>query len=119
MKDFRKLKVWEKSHLLALQVYKATTQFPNSELYGLTNQLRRAAVSVPSNIAEGVGRGSDADMRRFLQIAFGSASEIEYQLLLAFELKFLNSEQHTLLNQDITEVKKMLSSLIRKLKADS
>jgi four helix bundle protein len=119
VKDFRKLKVWEKSHLLALQVYKATTQFPNSELYGLTNQLRRAAVSVPSNIAEGVGRGSDADMRRFLQIAFGSASEIEYQLLLAFELKFLNSEQHTLLNQDITEVKKMLSSLIRKLKADS
>ncbi|MBX3004994.1 MAG: four helix bundle protein [Anaerolineales bacterium] len=119
MKDFRKLQVWEKSHLFALHVYKATAQFPAAELYGLTSQLRRAAVSVPSNIAEGVGRGSDADMRRFLQIAFGSASEIEYQLLLAFELKFLNSEQHTLLNQDITEVKKMLSSLIRKLKADS
>ncbi|MBX3004123.1 MAG: four helix bundle protein, partial [Anaerolineales bacterium] len=66
MKDFRKLQVWEKSHLLALQIYKATTQFPNSELYGLTSQLRRAAISVPSNIAEGVGRGSDADMRRFL-----------------------------------------------------
>jgi len=119
VKDFRKLQVWEKSHLLALQIYKATTQFPTSELYGLTSQLMRAAVSIPSNIAEGVGRGSDADMRRFLLIAFGSASEIEYQLLLAFELKFLKSDQYAQLNQGVTEIKKMLSSLIRKLKADS
>lgn len=118
MKDFRKLQVWDKSHKLVLEIYKATSNFPSSELYGLTSQLRRAAVSIPSNIAEGVGRGSDADMGRLLQIAFGSASEVEYQLLLAFELKFLDSVDYAGLSSSIVEIKKMLSSLINKLKAD-
>lgn len=85
MQDFKQLKVWEKSHLLALAIYQATHTFPSSEQYGLTNQLRRATVSIPSNLAEGSGRGSDADFGRFVQIAIGSASEVEYQLLLAHD----------------------------------
>jgi len=77
MKDFKKLKVWEKSHQLTLGVYKATRSFPKEELYGLTIQTRRASVSIPANIAEGCGRGSDAELARFFQIAMGSASELE------------------------------------------
>ncbi len=89
-KDFRNLKVWEKSHRLTLQMYKITRSFPKEELYGLTSQIRRASVSVPTNIAEGCGRGSDADFKRFLQIAFGSASEVEYLLLLSTDLQYVN-----------------------------
>ena len=81
MKDFRNLKVWEKSHQLALAVYKATSTFPRHELYGLT--------SIPANIAQGCGRSGDAELARFLQIAMGSASELEYHLLLARDLGFL------------------------------
>jgi four helix bundle protein len=89
MKNFRELKVWGKSHQLTLAVYKATTTFPREEEYGLTSQLRRACASVPANIAEGCGRGSEADFARFLQIAMGSASELEYHLLLARDLNLL------------------------------
>ena len=89
MKDFRNLKVWEKSHQLALAVYKATSTFPRHELYGLTSQIRRACASIPANIAEGCGRSGDAELARFLQIAMGSASELEYHLLLARDLGFL------------------------------
>ena len=77
MKDFRQLQVWEKSHQLALGVYKATQDFPKEELYGLTSQIRRASTSIPTNIAEGCGRGTDPEFARFLQIAMGSASETE------------------------------------------
>ena len=83
MKDFRQLKVWEKSHQLALAIYKVTKEFPKEELYGLTSQIRRASMSIPTNIAEGCGRNTDADFARFLQMAMGSASETEYQLILA------------------------------------
>ena len=86
MKDFRDLKAWERAHPLTLAIYRATRAFPREELYGLTSQLRRGATSVSSNIAEGCGRGSDADFARCLQIAMGSASEVEYQLLLARDL---------------------------------
>jgi four helix bundle protein len=89
MKDFRQLKVWEKSHQLALAIYKATKEFPKEELYGLTSQIRRSSMSVPTNIAEGCGRNTDADFARFLQIAMGSASETGYQLILAHDLEFL------------------------------
>lgn len=118
MKDFRKLQVWEKSHQLALAIYKATKDFPKSELYSLSSQIRRSATSIPSNIAEGSGRGSDADLRRMLQIAFGSASELEYQLLLAHELEFIDEASYKKLDSQITEIKRMLSSLMKKLKAD-
>ena len=118
MKDFRQLQVWDKAHQLALAIYKITKEFPKEELYGLTSQIRRASMSIPTNIAEGCGKYTDADFARFLQIAMGSASETEYQLLLSHDLGFLNSEQYSVLNADITEVKRMLASLLRTLRAD-
>jgi len=87
MRDFRKRKVWEKAHELALDAYHVTASFPREELYGITAQLRRAAVSIPANIAEGCGREGEAELRRFLRIALGSANELEYHLLLAKDLR--------------------------------
>ena len=118
MKDFRQLKVWEKSHQLALAIYKVTAKFPKEELYGLTSQVRRASMSIPTNIAEGCGRNTDADFARFLQMAMGSTSETEYQLLLSLDLGFLNKEQYDKLNLDVTEVKHMLASLLKTIRAD-
>jgi four helix bundle protein len=118
LRDFRELKVWEKAHLLTQAVYKATTTFPKDELYGLTSQIRRACASVPANIAEGCGRGSDAELARFLQIAMGSASELEYYFLLARDLNLLSGPKYERLTREVTEVKKMLASFILKLKAD-
>ena len=118
MKDFRQLKVWEKSHLLALAIYKATTEFPKEELYGLTSKIRRASMSIPTNIAEGCGRNTDADFARFLQMAMGSASETEYQLLLSHDLGFLSKEHYDKLNVDVTEIKRMLAPLLKTLRAD-
>lgn len=116
VQDFRKLKVWEKSHAFVLDVYKSTEVFPKSELYGLTSQLRRSAMSVPMNIAEGCGRGSDADFGRFLQMSLGSASEADYQLLLSSDLRYLHPTAYERLGQSIQEVKRMLSSLLQKVK---
>ena len=118
MRDFRDIKAWSKSHRLVLEIYEASRKFPNDERYGLTSQMRRAAASIPTNIAEGCGRGSEADFARFLQIAAGSASELEYHLLLACDLKLLNNKTHEKLNRDVTEVKRMLYSFISTLKAD-
>ena len=116
MKDFRQLKVWEKSHHLALEVYKATATFPKEELYGITSQLRRASISIPTNIAEGCGRNTNADFARFLQIAMGSASETEYEIILAFDLGFLSKDQFERLQTKPEEVKKMLASFIKTLR---
>src|SRR5437762_14378337 len=91
MKDFRKLQVWEKAHQLALALYQVTASFPRDETYGLVSQIRRAAASIPSNIAEGCGRDGDPELSRFCTIARGSASELEYQLLLARDLKLIPS----------------------------
>lgn len=119
MKDFRSLKVWEKSHRLVLDIYKTTKTFPSEERYGMTSQIRRASVSIPTNIAEGSGRQSDADFGRFLGIAMGSASELEYLLLLARDLELMSpSDQHQLSSR-VEEIKKMLTKFIFKLKADS
>ena len=118
MRDFRGLKVWEKSHRLTLKVYKVTHSFPRDELYGLTSQVRRAAASIPANIAEGCGRNGHAELARFLQIAAGSASELEYHILLAHDLSFLARNDYEALAPEITEVKRMLTALIQKLKAD-
>ncbi len=115
MQNFRKLLVWEKSHTLVLAVYGATQNFPKTEAFGLTSQLRRTAVSIPSNIAEGCGRGSTADFARFLQMAMGSTSETDYQLLLSRDLGYLDNTQHDQLSAQVVEISKMLRSLISKL----
>ena len=117
MQDFRNLRVWQKAHELVLAIYKATRAFPKAEVYGLTQQMRRADTSIPTNIAEGCGRGGDADFARFLQIAMGSATELEYQLLLSRDLEILPAADHAALEGDVIGVKQMLSSLIRTLRA--
>ena len=119
MKDFRDIKVSEKAHSLTLEIYKATRSFPKDELYTLVSQIRRASVSIPANIAEGCGRGTDSELRQFLQIAMGSASELEYHLLLARDLGYLAVDGYQPLNDQVIEVKRMLASFIQKLKADS
>ena len=101
MKDFRSLKVWEKAHLLTLKIYKVTEKFPREELYGLTSQIRRACVSIPTNISEGCVRSSDADFSRFIYIALGSTSESEYLILLLHDLKFIKRELQIELNNEI------------------
>jgi four helix bundle protein len=118
MRDFKQLKVWEKAHNLTVQVYKITKSFPSDERFGLTGQLRRAASSVPTNIAEGCGRDTERDFARFLSIAAGSASEVEYQLLLACDLGYIESESFKDLTQQVNEIKMMLNSFIQKLTAN-
>jgi len=118
MRDFRSLKVWKKAHDLTLAVYRVTRSFPPEELYGLTSQMRRSSASIPTNIAEGCGREGNSELCRFLSMAGGSASELEYQLLLARDLGFLDAGNFGRLSSDVTEVKRMLSVLIRKLRAD-
>lgn len=118
MRDFRDLKVWEKAHHLTLAIYEATALFPRDELYGLTSQIRRSSASIPANIAEGCGRDGDLELARFLQIAMGSASELEYHLLLAHDLDLLNGSNYERLRTETTEVKRMLTSFIQKVRAD-
>ncbi len=118
MKDFHQLTVWQKAHQLTLAVYQATAAFPREELYGLTSQLRRACSSIPANLAEGCGRNGDAEFARFCSIAMGSASEVEYHLLLARDLKLIKPQTYEDLVRRAIEVKRMLTALIQKLKAD-
>ena len=108
--------MWEKSHNLTLRIYKLTAQFPREEIYGLTSQMRRACASVPTNIAEGCGRESSADFARFLQIAIGSASETEYLILLARDLKYLTADQYAELIDTTIRVRKMLIALIKNVR---
>ena len=118
MRDFRGLKVWEKAHQLTLAVYHATRSFPKEERYGLTRDLRRSVASVPTNIAEGCGRDTERELHRFLSIAAGSASETEYQLLLARDLGHLAADAYQSLHSSTTEVKRMLTGFMQKLRAD-
>lgn len=104
---------------MTLDIYRVTKDFPREELYGLTTQIRRSCAPIPANIAEGCGRGGDAEFARFLQIAMGSASELQYHLLLARDLGLLNDLDYERLSQETTEVKQMLTSFIKKLKAES
>jgi four helix bundle protein len=119
MQDYRKLAVWQKAHKLTLSVYDCTTGFPQNETYGLTAQIRRACISIPANIAEGCGRDGKAEMSRLLQIAAGSASELDYHLLLAHNLKFLTADGYAALEEQLNEVRRMLTTLIGKVRADS
>ena len=119
MQNFKNLDVWRKSHELTLKVYKSTSEFPREEMYGLTSQIRRACASIPTNIAEGSGRGSAADFARFLQIAVGSASEVEYLILLAHDLKYITSDQYTELMDTTIRVRKMLIALLKRIRTSS
>jgi four helix bundle protein len=119
MKDFRDLDVWRKAHSATLAaVYRATADFPKEELYGLTSQMRRCSASIPANIAEGCGRRGNPEFHRFLTIAMGSASELEYHLLLSHDLGFLGLEKFEVLTSQVQEIKKMLASLIRRVDSE-
>lgn len=119
MKDFHELKVWRKAHELTLVVYRATAGFPREERYGLTSQLRRSCSSIAANLAEGCGRSGDAELARFCSIAMGSASELEYHLLLAKDLELIKLADYEDLASRASVVKRMLTGLLQKLKAES
>jgi four helix bundle protein len=118
MKDFRSLQVWRKAHVLTLDCYRISGAFPKYELYGLISQIRRCAASIAANIAEGCGKRGNGEFQRYLGIAAGSASELEYHLVLARDLEFLTAEQYDSLNSAATEVKRMLAGLIRKVESE-
>jgi four helix bundle protein len=117
VKDYRELKIWQRSHALTLALYRATKGFPRDEVSGLTSQMRRACASIPANIAEGCGREGDAELKRFLTIALGSACELDYHLLLARELGYLDESTNRALAADVMDIRRMLGSFIQKLKA--
>ena len=119
MQDFRKLKTWEKSHRLALRVYQITRLFPKEEKFGLVSQMRQSAASIPTNIAEGCGRGGGADMARFLQISIGSAHELDYQVLLSKDLGYLSPEDYQDFFSTLTDLKRMLAGLLTKVRSAS
>jgi four helix bundle protein len=115
MRDFRGLEVWQRAHALTLAIYRETRRLPREELYGLTSQLRRAAVSVGSSIAEACGHRSDREVARYFQIARSSASEVDYQLLLARDLGYLGDEPLRSMARDLESVMRMLAALLTKL----
>lgn len=116
MKDFRTLKVWRKAHELVREVCRVTVAFPPAERYGLVSQMRRAGVSIPANIAEGCGRAGDPELARFLQIAMGPASELEYHLLLSQDLEYLSGSDHEWLTGQVIEIKRMFATFIKRLR---
>ena len=115
MQDFTKLIVWQKAHTFTVNLYKMTYDFPTEEKYGLTNQLRRAAISIESNIAEGCGRSSNKELSRFLDIAQGSALEVTCQLFVARDLHYLSLDKFQLLEDKIKEISRMINALNQKL----
>lgn len=114
-KDTSKLIVWKRSHELVLKIYEITKGFPKDELFGLTSQIRWAAVSIPSNIVEGKSRGSNNEYKRFLLIARGSLEEVKYQVLLAKDLKYIDEVMYKEISALADEVGKMLNGLVNKL----
>jgi four helix bundle protein len=116
MGEYRKLNVWERAHQLTIDVYLVTRSFPREELYGLTSQTRRAASSIPANIAEGYGRGGDTELARFLTIAIGSANELDYHLLLARDLGYLPPSDFDRLAEEAQGVARMLSAFITRIR---
>ena len=117
-RDFKQLKVWEKAHQLALHIYKITSDFPKNEQYGLVSQLRRAAASIPTNIAEGYGRSGQTERGHFLNIAIGSASEVEYLLILANDLGYIPEAEYCKCSDNTIAVRRMLISLYRKIRSE-
>ncbi len=115
LKNYKELKVWQKSYELCLEIYRITAKFPKEELYGLTSQIRRSVVSIPSNIAEGYGRKTTLDYIRMLYISYGSICELEMQILLAGDLGFIEKGVLGRLKKDIAEIERMLKALIKPL----
>ena len=115
MQDFKKLVVWQKARSLTVSCYQVTNKFPTAEQFGLTSQIRRCAVSIMANIAEGCGRATKLDFKRFMGMAAGSLCELECHLILALDLKLIASKQFDELNESLTEVRKMLSSFMARL----
>ncbi len=115
MRNFQELIVWQKAHQLTLKIYSVTSSFPTAEVYGLTSQIRRSCSSIPTNIAEGCGRHTNPDLKRFLTIASGSCSELEYQLILSKDLSFISLPIFQELTEELIEIRKMLFSFISKL----
>lgn len=118
MRDFRKIQVWERPHRFTLQIYKITSSCPKDELYGLTSQMRRAAVSISSNIAEGFGRNTQTELAHFVHISGGLASELEYQLILAHDLGYIDDDTYPKLNSEINEIKPMLNGFEKAIQAN-
>ena len=119
MRDYKKLQVWDRSHQLTLEIYKELKNFPKEELFALTSQMKRSSSSIPTNIAEGAGRFTNKDFARFLTIAYGSANELEYQIILSSDLGFLEHSKGEILIEKVQEIRKMLHALINKLNSDS
>ena len=117
MKDYRKIQVWQRSHVLTVEIYRLTKLFPKEEMFGLTSQMRRAASSIPANIVEGAGRDGDPEFKRFLIIALGSASELDYFILLSTELGYIEQTAAKNTAAEIQEIRRMLGGFIQKLKA--
>lgn len=117
MRDFRQLRVWEDAHGLTLGIYWITKDFPKEELFALTNQMRRASSSIPTNIAEGCGRETRKDYAHFLQIALGSSFELDYQIFLAKDLKYIDEKKYLELNDKVDKIKRQLAILIKKIRA--
>ena len=115
MNNYKELKIWQKSVDLAVRIYEITKEFPKEELYGLTSQIRRSSSSIPTNIAEGCGRNSNPEMRRFLIISSGSSSELEYQLLLARDLNYISDIIYKELSDLVIQIRKMIYSFIQNL----
>jgi four helix bundle protein len=118
MQNYKDLIVWKKSHQLVLSVYRTSKKFPKEELYNLTSQIRRAALSTPTNISEGCGKFTQLDFAKYLQNALGSAQEVEYLNFLSFELEYIFQDEYNKLDQEVNEVKAMLISLIKKIRQD-
>jgi|SRR6516165_7708598 four helix bundle protein len=119
MQDYRNLKVWQGAHALTLGIYRATGRFPREEIFGITGQVRRASASICANLAEGCARGSDREFLRYLRIAIGSASELDYHLLLSRDLGLLQEDLYISLQTQLVEVRRMLWGFSEKLRAKS
>jgi four helix bundle protein len=115
MRNFHDLSIWLKSHLLTLKIYSTTKSFPKEEMFGLISQMRRSASSIPTNIAEGYGRNSNPDFKRFLVMAAGSSSELEYQLFLSKDLKFFSDSKFKEFENETIEIRKMIHSFIKNI----
>ena len=119
MQDFKQLDVWQRSHELTLTVYRVTKSFPKEELFGLTSQMRRCSASIGANIAEGCGRKRGLDFARFLQLAMGSASELECHFLLARDLGYITTEFHANMEKEAMGVKRMITGLMKSVQSSS